>query len=723
DFDFNNRSYRVYVQADQQFRSSPNALKQLYARTTAGEMVPLSTVVRMHETTAPSVISHFNLFRSAEISGNPAPGLSSGQGLAAMEDLASRLPKGYWYAWAGQSLEEKKSGTQAFFIFGLSVVLVYLILAAQYESFILPLIILLGVPLAVFGALFAQWMRGFSNDVFCQVGLVLLIGLAAKNSILIVEFAEQLRGQGMSIIDAAVESSRIRLRPILMTSFAFILGVLPLAFATGAGAAGRQSIGTTVAGGMVASTLLSIIFIPLLYVVIRTLAPGRAHRAHDDDEGSEASASGHGAAVKAGVAVLLILSMVAPISAQTQTASIDQPVMESVTFEQAIARAIEKNPTVGIAAANVLRSQGLLAQTRSDSRPRLVGNINNSTLNKAIAFDTGVVQPRNQSTFSFTLSAPILAASQWAATSQARDRVELTRLSGVNERKQVAVSAADAYLAVISHKRLVEISQRSLETGRSQFDYNRKRREGGLGSRLNELRSGQLVATDETMIETFKLGLRRAQEALGVVLGENGPIDTNGEPTFEVTAGLEADWMAERTDLRLRTAEQDAAKRILHGSNKDWWPTLTASFDPQYVTPNGLFQQSKSWRLSFQLSQTIYNGGLRDGVNVERKANLQVADLALTQAQLQARSEVRNARTAVEAYERVLASARQAAEQSSEVLKITITAFDAGASTNIEVIEAQKTTRDVETALAQAEDSLRQARFELLVALGRFPKP
>ncbi len=184
------------------------------------------------------------------------------------------LPPGFDFAWAGQSLEEISAGAQAVCIFALSVLLVYLVLAAQYESWVLPFIILLGVPLAVLGALGAQWLRGLANDVFCQVGLVMLIGLAAKNSILIVEFAEQLRGGGLSIVDAAVEAARIRLRPILMTSLAFILGVLPLALATGAGAAARNSVGTAVAGGMLASTFLSIIFIPVLYVVIRTLVPG-----------------------------------------------------------------------------------------------------------------------------------------------------------------------------------------------------------------------------------------------------------------------------------------------------------------------------------------------------------------------------------------------------------------------------------------------------------------
>ena len=283
DFDFNNRAYRVYVQADQNFRAEPTDLGQLYARADSGQMVPLETVVQLRETTAPQVISHFNMFRSAEITGSGAPGVSSGQAIAEMQRLAREsLPPGFDFAWAGESLEEIKAGGQAGYIFALSILVVYLVLAAQYESWILPLIILLGVPLAVFGALSAQLVRGFANDVFCQVGLVMLVGLAAKNSILIVEFAEQLRERGMSIYEAAIESARIRLRPILMTSFAFILGVLPLAFATGAGAAARNSVGTAVAGGMVASTILSIVFIPVLYVVIRTLVPGR-RRSHEEE--------------------------------------------------------------------------------------------------------------------------------------------------------------------------------------------------------------------------------------------------------------------------------------------------------------------------------------------------------------------------------------------------------------------------------------------------------
>jgi HAE1 family hydrophobic/amphiphilic exporter-1 len=281
DFTFANRAYRVYAQADQAFRGEPADLARYYARTETGEMVRLDALVTMREETAPAVISHFNMQRAAEITGQTMPGVSSGQAIEVMEAIAAEaLPAGFSFAWAGQSLEEIESGSTAIFIFALSILLVYLVLAAQYESWVLPFIILLGVPLAVLGGLGGQMLRGLANDVFCQIGLVMLIGLAAKNSILIVEFAEQLRAEGRSILEAALEAARIRLRPILMTSFTFILGVLPLAVATGAGAGARNSVGTTVVGGMIASTFLSVIFIPVLYVAIRSLVPGKArHRA------------------------------------------------------------------------------------------------------------------------------------------------------------------------------------------------------------------------------------------------------------------------------------------------------------------------------------------------------------------------------------------------------------------------------------------------------------
>jgi HAE1 family hydrophobic/amphiphilic exporter-1 len=272
DFDFNNRAYRVYVQADQQFRAAPHDIERFHVRTSSGRMMPLSNVVSVREGTAPATISHYNLFRSVTINGGAAPGFSSGEALRRMEELSNRtLPQGMTFAWSGISLEEIRAGAQSAAIFGLGLLLVYLTLAGQYESLTLPFIILLSVPIAVLGALAAQWSRGLINDVYCQIGLVMLIGLSAKNGILVVEFAEQLRARGLSIADAAVEAARIRLRPILMTSLAFILGVMPLVVASGAGQEARHSVGTVVAGGMLASTFLNLAFIPVLYVVVKSL--------------------------------------------------------------------------------------------------------------------------------------------------------------------------------------------------------------------------------------------------------------------------------------------------------------------------------------------------------------------------------------------------------------------------------------------------------------------
>jgi len=275
DFDFNNRSYRVYVQADSRFRSQSKDIGQYYVRSDTGKMIQLNNLVTVAQTENPQVISHYNLFRSAEINGNAAPGRSSGEGIAAMEGLANRvLPNGMTFEWSGLSLEEIESGGKALILFALGLVVVYLTLAAQYESYVLPFIVLLAVPVAILGAIGAQALRGLQNDVYCQIGLVMLIGLASKNAILIVEFAEQLRGQGMPVVEAAVEAARIRLRPILMTSLAFILGVVPLVLAQGAGRAGRVSVGTTVFGGMIAATTLNLVFIPVLYVIVRGIVPG-----------------------------------------------------------------------------------------------------------------------------------------------------------------------------------------------------------------------------------------------------------------------------------------------------------------------------------------------------------------------------------------------------------------------------------------------------------------
>ena len=272
DFNLFGRTFRVTIQADKDARADATDISRLYVRNASGGMVPLSTLGRLVPIVGPETVPHYNNNASALINGGAAPGFSSGQAVAAMERAAANvLPRDFGYEWTGITYQELKAGSIASIVFGLAMVFVFLILAAQYESWAMPFMVLLAVPLALFGAFVVLLLRGMQIDVYSQIGFVMLIGLAAKNAILIVEFARRRREEGLTIVEAAMEAARLRLRPILMTAFAFILGVLPLMFATGAGAASRQSIGTTVFGGMVAATILSLVFVPVFYAVIEKL--------------------------------------------------------------------------------------------------------------------------------------------------------------------------------------------------------------------------------------------------------------------------------------------------------------------------------------------------------------------------------------------------------------------------------------------------------------------
>ena len=262
------RVYRVYLQAEADARARDRDVLELQVRNKDGDMIPLSALVRIEPSVGPFNISHYNEYGSAQVTGGAAPGFSAGQAIKAMEQVADQvLPEGFSYQWTNMVYQQKQAGNLAPIVFALSLVFVFLVLAAQYESWSMPMMILLAIPLGLFGAIGFLALRGMSLDVYGQIGLVLLIGLVAKNSILIVQFAKDLHDGGMGIVKAAKEAARIRLRPILMTAFAFIFGLIPLVIASGAGAAARQSLGTVVVGGLTAATVL-IVFVPVFYVVI-----------------------------------------------------------------------------------------------------------------------------------------------------------------------------------------------------------------------------------------------------------------------------------------------------------------------------------------------------------------------------------------------------------------------------------------------------------------------
>jgi multidrug efflux pump len=273
DFSLYGRTFQVSLQAEAEFRSKPEDLSQVYVRAASGELVSLASLVKVERILGPDSYARFNVYPAAKILGGPAPGYSSGQALSAIQQVADEvLGSDYSIGWTGSAFQEvasQGSGSSAF-VFGL--IMVFLILAAQYERWTLPLAVVIAVPFAVFGAILAVWLRGIENDLYFQVGLVTLIGLAAKNAILIVEFAVLNRQQGMGVFESALEASRLRFRPIIMTSLAFVLGVMPLVTSTGAGSASRHSIGTGVLGGMLAATFLAIFLIPMFYLLVESLA-------------------------------------------------------------------------------------------------------------------------------------------------------------------------------------------------------------------------------------------------------------------------------------------------------------------------------------------------------------------------------------------------------------------------------------------------------------------
>jgi multidrug efflux pump subunit AcrB len=263
------RVYKVFLQAEPEYTSRPNDIGKFFVRNNDGGMVPLSTLVKVTKMSGPNFVTRFNLYLAAEMMGSPAPGYSSAQAMKAMEEIMAKMPSNVGYEWSGLTLQEKKSEGQAPVIFGMAIIFVFLLLAAQYESWSLPFAVLLSVPTVILGTMVGLLLRNFEMNVYAQVGLIMLIGLAAKNAILIVEFAKMKRDDGMPTLEAALEGAKLRLRPILMTSFAFILGCVPLMLATGSGAASRSTMGTGVVFGMSISTAIGLFLIPVCYVFVQ----------------------------------------------------------------------------------------------------------------------------------------------------------------------------------------------------------------------------------------------------------------------------------------------------------------------------------------------------------------------------------------------------------------------------------------------------------------------
>ena len=402
-----------------------------------------------------------------------------------------------------------------------------------------------------------------------------------------------------------------------------------------------------------------------------------------------------------------------------RAAAAQAPAIEVVTFEAAVQRAIASNLTVERASAAVLGAEALLAQARAAVRPTAGGTAVVTVLDGERGFSGNVVQPRTQLTLGGSIDVPVLAASGWAARTQAADQVAIAGITVNDIRRQVGVAAAQAYLNIVTAKRQLEVNLRARDTAKAQLDYATARREGGVG--LNEERAAQELAVNEELVERTQLQVALGQEALGRLLAADHPVDAAEAPALETPAADGEQWWLARTDIRLFDARVNAQQRVVDDSRLDWGPSVGASFQPQYITPSGLFQPSGTWRALLSANVPIFDSGQRRAVRARRTADLNLFKVDRRDVELSAKSEVRIARATIDAEARALTRSREAASHAAEVLRITDVAFRAGATTNIELVDAQRRARDAESAVASAEDRARSARLALLVALGRFP--
>jgi outer membrane protein len=399
-------------------------------------------------------------------------------------------------------------------------------------------------------------------------------------------------------------------------------------------------------------------------------------------------------------------------------------VAERVTFKEAVERALARNPSIEQAAADILRADALVRQARASALPNANFNITTTTVHPVIEFDGQSATPRNQLTATPQVSAMLYAPVLWAQRAQAQDNKVVAERSRDEVRRQIGLASAQAYLAIIGQRRLAETAIRARDTARAHYDLAFQQEEKGSGSKLNALRAQQELSTDEASLEDALYGVYQAQEALGVLLAAAGPVDATEDPVLEAPAqpAPPETLVAERADIRLAIARELAAERVVRDSWKEYLPTVQGLFTPQFTTPETLFTQSWGWRAQVLFDVPILDFGLRSARKAEREALLSRTKLEGVDVRRQAASEIRSFTEAVRSAERALTAARAGANQAQQVVEIVNVAFRAGATTNIEVIDAQRRARDADTTAAVTEDRLRRARLDLLVAMGRFPQ-
>jgi NodT family efflux transporter outer membrane factor (OMF) lipoprotein len=601
DFNLFGRTYRVTAQADGPFRNDPDEIARLKTRSASGAMVPLGSLVDIHRTTGPDRVLRYNMYPAAEINGDTAPGVGSGQAIATMERLAAEvLPRGMGFEWTELTYQQILAGNVALFIFPICVLFVFLVLAAQYESWVLPLAIILIVPMCLLSAISGVWLRGMDNNILTQIGFVVLVALACKNAILIVEFAKDEQAAGKDRIAAAIEACRIRLRPILMTSFAFILGVLPLFMATGAGAEMLRALGTSVLSGMLGVTFFGLVLTPVFYVVIRWFVERRGEK-------PEPSSNHVGTlATLALVPCLLLLSGCMLVGPDYKTPPTPIPAgfanqaeeglttdaietswwrgFQDSTLDRLVAQTLAHNHDLRVATARIREARALLSENEFDRYPTVTSqaSFTRERLSEAVAatpdrdielYDAGFDATWELDFFGrVRRSIEASAADVGAAEANFRDVIV-----------SLLAEVARNYFDLRGTQYRLAVARRNAENQRQTLDLTIALLEGGRGTELDTSRAEAQLTSTLASIPPLEAAMKRAMYRLGVLIGQppttleaelSEPLPLPTLPTM-VALGRPDDLLRRRPDIQVTERNLAAATARVGVATADLFPRVT----------------------------------------------------------------------------------------------------------------------------------------------------
>ena len=748
DFNLFGRTYRVTAQSEGNFRSDASDIARLKTRSRSGDMVPLGSLVDVRQTTGPDRVVRYNMFPSAEINGDTAPGFSSGQAISTMERLAGEiLPSGFGFEWTDLAYQQILAGNTALFIFPLCVLFVFLVLSAQYESWSLPLAVILIVPMCLLSAIFGLWLRGMDNNILTQIGFVVFVGLASKNAILIVEFAKAQQDAGKDRFAAAVEACRLRLRPILMTSFAFILGVLPLVVAEGAGAEMRQALGTAVFSGMLGVTFFGLFLTPVFYVVIRRAVERRS-------ENKKVVTPLANGAKTAGILLLISVTLTGcMVGPNYQEPPVDMPNgfanagsdgfsnaevettwwrgFNDEKLNRLVVLAIAGNHDLRIATARLREARALRSEVELDRYPTVTsqGSYSRNRLSEVLAPD---IRDRDRDFYSVGFDAA-WELDFFGRVQRSIEAATATVEAQAAARRDVIVSLlseiARNYLELRGAQNQLAVARRNAENQRETLNLTVRLLEAGRGTELDTSRAqAQLNATLAT-IPPLETTIKRAIYRLSVLVGSQPPSLepqlSEAAPVPEipeiVTLGQPEDLLRRRPDIRVAERNLAATTATIGIAVADLFPRVTfigsVAFEAGSLSDFGS-RGSDSFSFGPRISWAAFDlGRVRARI---RQADAR-AEAALAQYEQRVLIALEETEDALVDFGRQQAQRdylRESALASETATALARLRYQYGVSDFLTVLDAERTLLQAQDQLAQSETNTATALVAVYKALG-----